>query len=146
MQPSLIHEANTPSWAGRIAFLRKFFGYTGVSALALCLDFGIYSWLIHGGMNTVLAAAIGYLSGLAVSYIFTRSMVFKSQRVGKAAAGEALGFAMTGIVGLAITSGVVAVCTQLLHLGPSVARLAAVGFSFTTVFLMRSQLVFGSQR
>jgi putative flippase GtrA len=143
MQPSTFQEANAPSWAGRFAFFKKLFGYTGVSALALCLDFAIYSWLIFGGINTVLAAALGYLSGLAVSYVFTRSLVFKSKRVGKEAAGEALGFAMTGIVGLAITSGVVAICTHVFDLGPSLAKLAAVGFSFTTVFLMRSQLVFG---
>ncbi len=143
MQPSTLQEASMPSWAGHVAFIRKFLGYTSVSALALALDFGIYTWLIHGGMSAVLAAAVGYMSGLVVSYLFTRTLVFKSKRVGKEGAGEALGFLMTGIAGLAITSGVVAICTHLLHMGPSLSKLMAVGFSFMAVFLMRSQLVFG---
>ncbi|GBF59039.1 hypothetical protein PbB2_02731 [Candidatus Phycosocius bacilliformis] len=143
MQPSHAQAAIPSFLAGRAAFLRKLFGYTGASALALSLDFTVFSLLSHNGVGAVLAAAVGYLSGLVVSYVLSRTIVFRSERVGKAGAGEALGFILTGVVGLGITSAVVAVATHVFHLPPAVAKLLAVGISFFTVFLLRSRFVFG---
>jgi putative flippase GtrA len=120
----------------------KLFGYAGVSVVALGCDVAIYSANVIGHMNHTLAAAFGYVAGILVHFLLSRRLVFKSQAQGKDEALEALGFAMSGLAGLAITSSVVFVVSDVLHMGSVLAKAAAVFLSFAAVYLMRSRVVF----
>jgi putative flippase GtrA len=120
----------------------KLFGYAGVSVVALGCDVAIYSANVASNMNHTLAAALGYMSGLLVHFLLSRRLVFNSQARGKGAVLEALGFLISGFAGLAITSSVVFLVSDVLNLGSVIAKLAAIIASFSAVYLMRSKIVF----
>ena len=120
----------------------KLFSYAGISALALACDVAVYSTGVKLGVNHTVSAAIGYVLGLVLHFALSRRLVFKSQTTGKGAAVEAIGFALSGLAGLIMTSGVVYFATEVLDLGPVISKIAAVGSSFLAVYLLRSQFVF----
>jgi putative flippase GtrA len=120
----------------------KLFGYAGVSIVALGCDVAVYSANVIGQMNHTMAAAFGYISGLLVHFLLSRRLVFRSQAQGQSGVVEALGFLATGVAGLAITSCVVFVVSDLIGLGSVVAKIAAVLMSFAAVYFMRNNFVF----
>jgi putative flippase GtrA len=123
----------------------KLIGYAGISVLALGCDVAIYSANVTQDRNHTLAAILGYTAGLLVHFLLSRKLVFKSKAKGKHELLEALGFALSGIAGLAITAGVVFVSTELLHLGPAISKIIAVGTTFGGVYLLRSNFVFAER-
>jgi putative flippase GtrA len=120
----------------------KLVGYTGVSVIALGFDLVIFSANVANGLNHTLAAALGYLSGLVVHFLLSRQLVFGSKAQDKRVVVEALGYLFSGLAGLIITSGVVFLVSDIMGLGSVIAKAVAVVFSFVSVYLMRSRVVF----
>jgi putative flippase GtrA len=141
MQHELVKRFDLPH--AIISLIRtKLFSYAGISGLALACDVAIYSFGVKLGVNHTVSAALGYIGGLILHFALSRRLVFKSQAKGREAAMEAIGFVVSGVAGLIITSGVVYAGTEVLHLGTIASKAAAVALSFFGVYLLRSRFVF----
>lgn len=122
---------------------RELLLYTASSLVALLVDYGTY-WLLAAawGMELGSAAAIGYMTGLAVSYLLLTRAVFLQRRHASRPAIEMLLFFVSGILGVTLTYLTVSALSRLAGADLHTAKLAAVGVSFVTVYLFRKTVVF----
>ena len=96
--------AGSPTTAGLFPQLSR---YAIVSALALGLDAAVLLVLTHGlSMRAALAGVIGYTTGLVLHFALSTRFVFDAGQAAKSRARLFAEFAATGVVGLAITGGV----------------------------------------
>ena len=116
--------------------------YVAVSAGALGVDLALYLAMLQTGVAAVFAAAIGYLSGVAVHWVFSSRVVFNDvAERGLARTKQKALFLTSAFIGLGITMGIVAVATYF-DIDPRVAKLVAVAVSFQTTYLLRRTIVF----
>ncbi|PKU25228.1 GtrA family protein [Telmatospirillum siberiense] len=120
-----------------------FMRYIVVSALCLGVDYGLYVVLIRlFGVTPVLATAAGYLTGLVVNYLLATRYVFTVGLLSHNRLGEFAAYAATGIVGTAVSVGVVSGCERMGVNNIHVAKVLAVGISFATVYALRRYVLF----
>ncbi len=120
--------------------------YTIVSAVALGVDLAVFKSLLLGGMRASLAGIAGYAVGLVLHYLLSVRYVFETQGSTKSAARRFGEFAISGGVGIAMTWGIIALATDVMHLPALLGKVAAVGTSFVVVFLLRRGIVFAKGR
>jgi putative flippase GtrA len=58
--------------------LKKFIGFALAGGSATVINFCVFLLLISQDVDVVFASAIGYVSGIAISFTLNRSLVFKS--------------------------------------------------------------------
>jgi putative flippase GtrA len=116
--------------------------YTIVSAMALAFDFGVFLALNAAFRLPTLAGVIGYGCGIVLHYFLSRHFVFLATRSKKSAHRLFTEFVASGLIGLAVTAGVIALATTVLGWGPIVAKIVAVVASFVGVYLIRRTIVF----
>lgn len=122
--------------------LRESARYFGASAVALAVDFGVYSGLIRlAGVDYLVAAPIGFLLGLATVYLLSIRWVFSQRRLSNARAEFAL-FASLGIAGMALNQIIVYAGVALLGLVPEIAKLLSAAVVFCFNFTSRKLLLF----
>jgi putative flippase GtrA len=128
--------------SGLRAFADESARYFAASALALGVDFGVYSGLIRlAGVNYLVAAPIGFSLGLAVIYALSVRWVFRHRRLRDARAEFAL-FAGLGIAGLGLNQVVIYAGVALAGLSPYVAKVASAATVFCFNFGSRKLLLF----
>jgi putative flippase GtrA len=116
--------------------------YFAASAVALGLDFGIYSGLIRlAGVDYLVAAPLGFAAGLATVYALSIRWVFRERRM-KNVHAEFLLFAGLGLAGMALNQLIVYTGVALLLLPPEAAKLASAGAVFCFNFVSRKLLLF----
>ena len=71
--------ADTPAPSLRLA--REFARYFACSALALAVDAGLFGLGLRLGLPYPVAAAIGFVAGLAVAYTLSVRVVFRERRL-----------------------------------------------------------------
>lgn len=123
--------------------LAKLSRYTLVSVAALLLDCAVFQSLTMVALMPALAAVAGYLAGMALHYSLSVRFVFVDASA-KSRRRTLFEFAVSGFIGLAITTGIVWGATAVLGLPPLFAKATAVVASFFAVFLLRSTIVFKS--
>jgi putative flippase GtrA len=130
-------------------FLRRLTGalpevsrYSVASVLALVFDFWAYLELVSAGVAATLAGISGYALGLTLHFVLSTRFVFRNSREEKPNARLFAEFVMTGLLGLALTAGIIAVATMAMGVSPLPAKLLAVGVSFFAVFAVRRSMVF----
>ena len=117
--------------------------YLGASIIALGCDFACFLVLLELGLIPASASALAYALGIAVHWFVSSRKVFVGSVAshGPARTRQKTLFAGSALVGLAVTTGVVAAASSL-GLDPRLAKLAAVGASFTVTWLLRDSVVF----
>ncbi|HDS1223435.1 hypothetical protein B9Y76_16560 [Stenotrophomonas maltophilia] len=128
----------------RFAIVAEGTRYLMASAVALCVDLGtfaLFSWWWGGWYY---AAAGGFLAGSVVAYVISVRWVF-ARRVVSSASAELAIFVLIGCFGLLVVQGVMWVGIEWLGMPGSIARLIAVGFSFTSNFALRKLILFRSR-
>lgn len=121
--------------------------YLIASMIALAADMGLFLQLIALEAAPGAASALAYSVGILVHWILSSRLVFNG-RVSRAKGlrvTQKAQFVISALVGLAITTGVVAGGSYF-GLDPRLAKLAAVGLSFLTVWHLRNRYVFRSAR
>jgi putative flippase GtrA len=117
--------------------------YIAASAVALGVDFGTFMVALTLGLPPALAAAIGYIAGIACHWIISSRMVFTG-RVAEMGAGrrqqQAL-FVLSALVGLGITTGIVGLGSRY-GLDPRIAKGVAIVVSFQATYVLRRRVVF----
>jgi putative flippase GtrA len=116
--------------------------YSSASALALALDFIIYSALIAATIRPSSAGAMGYAAGIGLHYFLSVRFVFDVGATSKVHGRLFLEFALTGLSGIAITAIVIALATDVVGLSALLAKVLAAGASFLVVFALRRSVVF----
>jgi len=126
----------------RLAVVPQLSRYAVVSALALALDFAVFLSLNRLLGLPTLAGAVGYSCGVVLHYFLSRNFVFCAVRSKKSTHRQFSEFVASGLIGLVVTAGVIALATGYLGLSAIVAKVLAVGASFVGVFLIRRTIVF----
>ena len=117
--------------------------YLGASVIALACDLACFLFLLRLGLAPAPASALGYGLGIAVHWLVSSRKVFIGSVASPGAARtrqKAL-FVGSALIGLAVTTAVVAAASGL-GLDPRLAKLLAVGASFTITWLLRDSVVF----
>lgn len=126
---------------GRAAELAR---YTAVSATALVVDLAAFAALMaSGAVPATLAGAFSVLAGLAVHYLLSVRYVFDAAATGKSRGRLAGEYALTGVLGFLVTWSAIALTVDLLGMSAGFGKLAGVGATFVTVYIVRAGLVFG---
>jgi putative flippase GtrA len=124
---------------------RDLFGYGLASAAALALDWGLLYFLMSRfGMCYLVAAAIGFCAGMAVSYGLSIFVVFRGRRSTPPPT-EAMGFVAIGLAGLLVNELLLALFVTAFGLSPLVAKAPTAGLVFLFNFLSRRSLLFAAR-
>lgn len=131
---------------GWIGFFRQLtiFRYVIVSVGALAVDMGTFLMLLKGGMNSTLAAALGYTIGIVAHWTLSSRKVFQdrvSERGTKERTQQKAMFVMSALIGLAMTIGIVG-AGDALGLDPRIAKVIAIGVSFMLTYVLRNIVIF----
>lgn len=116
--------------------------YAGASAAALALDYCVLLALNQVFcVGYLTAAAIGFLSGLALVYALSVRYVFNGRRILKPSV-EFAGFLVTGLVGLLINQALMMLFVEAAGLAPALAKIPTAGCVFLFNFAARRALLF----
>lgn len=137
MPPDLVH-----SFRAGHGVVPQLSRYALVSAFALALDFAVFLALNAAFGMPTLTGVIGYGCGLTLHYLLSRRFVFDAARSTKSAHRMFTEFVASGLVGLAVTAGVIALATGPLGLSALAGKVLAAGASFVGVYLIRRTIVF----
>lgn len=123
----------------RITLLR----YLLASVGALAVDMGSFLALLALGTIPVVASAAGYSLGIVAHWLLSSRTVFTDEVASERGARnrqKAL-FVGSALVGLGLTTLIVAAGTMI-GVDSRLAKIAAIGASFTATWLLRKRVVF----
>ncbi|MHB1315248.1 MAG: GtrA family protein [Christensenellales bacterium] len=119
----------------------QFIKFNIVGVLNTGLDIGIFTALEAVGFIPYIAHVISYSCGVLNSYIWNRKWSFKAQ--GKWSKREFIKFIAVNLVSLGVSTGVLALCIDVFHVGSDlVAKLIATPFSLIVNFIGNKLFVF----
>ncbi len=128
--------------AGHTRLITDLAKYGAASAAALTLDFVTLALFYKGvGVNYLVAAAIGFLAGLALVYWLSVRYVFADRRRLDSRA-EIAGFLLTGLAGLVITETLMHLLVDRFCLPVVLSKAPTAGVVFLFNFLLRRALIF----
>ncbi|MEK4032812.1 GtrA family protein [Methylocystis sp. IM3] len=120
--------------------------YGLASAAALALDVAVLM-LLHRVLGVVpaIAAALGFLSGLALIYVLSVACVFPGRRRRPARA-EIACFLVTGLAGLALTEALMTLFVEGAGISVPLSKIPTSGLVFLFNFTARRALLFSGAR
>ena len=121
----------------------RFLRYLLASACALAVDVACFLLLLSLGMAAAASSAIGYSFGIVTHWMLSSRKVFIGAVAppGSARTLQKAGFVGTALLGLALTTLIVG-AGDAAGIDPRLAKLVAIGVSFTTAWLVRSRIIF----
>ncbi|MBX5460027.1 MAG: GtrA family protein [Steroidobacteraceae bacterium] len=124
------------------SWFRELWGYGAASVVALATDMGLLALLVSAASVHYLAAAtISFLTGGAVLYVLSVTLVFRFRRMENRTL-EASVFLALGAVGLVVNASVMHVAVEVGHLHYMFAKLIAAAGTFGTNFVLRRHFLF----
>jgi putative flippase GtrA len=117
--------------------------YIAASAVSLGVDFGTFMVALTLGVPPALAAAIGYIAGIASHWLLSSRLVFTGSvaDVGAGRRNQQALFVLSALVGLGITTAIVGLGSRY-GLDPRLAKGVAVLVSFQATYVLRRKVVF----
>lgn len=125
--------------------LRELGLYGLASAAALAVDWGLLLGLNGLGLNYLVAAAVGFSAGIAVTYLLSVSVVFRHRPIADRRR-EFAGFLGVGIAGLVLTQLLMVLWVERLAMTPGLAKIPTAGLVFVFNFTVRRALLFRAPR
>ncbi len=123
----------------------QFARYVVVGGAAFAVDFGtLYTLTEFAGLHYLISAAAGFLLGLAVNYLLSRTWVFNRRSMDSAAAEFAV-FALIGMVGLGMNEGIIWFVRGRVHLHYLIAKLVSTAVVLVWNFGARKVLLFSDR-
>ena len=119
--------------------------YLGASMVALGFDMGSFLVLLEAGLHAASASALSYALGIVVHWLISSRAVFVDgvAERGPARTRQKALFVASALVGLALTAGIVGLGSAL-GLDPRLAKIVAIGVSFSATWLLRARVVFAA--
>ncbi len=122
----------------------EFSRYFVAGLIALCVDFTLYVTLTEmAGWHYLVSAAAAFCAGLATVYLFSIRWVFRTRRHARRSR-EFLLFSAIGIFGLALTTGVLYILTDILGFDYRLSKIGATAVVFLFNFGCRKFFLFRS--
>lgn len=127
----------------RRAYHAVFLRYIGASAVALGVDMATFLALLSLGLPAAPAAAVGYGIGIVAHWLVSSRAVFVGQVAvpGPQRHRQKALFVGSALAGLALTTAIVG-SGSAVGIDPRLAKLVAIGASFTLTWLLRNRVVF----
>lgn len=120
----------------------QFFRYTFVGGVSFLVDFSaLFLFKQYGKVNYLIAAAIGFIFGIAVNYLLSNAWVF-NQRTFKNKWFEFFIFGLIGIVGLGLNEMTMYLLTALLGWYYLVSKIAAAVLIYLWNFSVRKFILY----
>ncbi|EQB08567.1 hypothetical protein L288_07665 [Sphingobium quisquiliarum P25] len=129
------------SCAGGILARFTFTRYLMASVIALCADMLLFLALLKAGAPPAAAGFAGYAGGLLLHWMISIRFVFVPSE--QATHGQRIGFVVSAVIGLALTTGLISGLTGA-GLAPALAKLIAIPVSFLAVYAIRKYGVFSA--
>jgi len=117
--------------------------YIAASAIALGADVGSFLVMLSFGVMATAASAASYSLGILVHWLISSRKVFAdsvAERGMERTKQKAL-FVISALAGLALTTAIVGI-GGLMGIDPRIAKLFAIGASFTLTWMLRSKVIF----
>jgi putative flippase GtrA len=117
------------------------YGLASVGALAV--DLGSFLALLALGAPAAAASASGYALGIVMHWLLSSRAVFAdtvAERGPQRSKQKAL-FVGSAMIGLGLTTAIVGIA-DLAGMDPRIAKLVAIGASFTVTWMLRNKVVF----
>ncbi len=122
---------------------KEFCRYTGVSAASLGLDIAVFAALQSAAvMSAPMAGAWSCMAGLLLHYFLSVHVVFDPRATGKSDRRLISEYAVTGVMGFAITASSIFVIVEWLGLPSWFGKFVGIGLTFVSVYLVRAGVVF----
>jgi putative flippase GtrA len=117
--------------------------YVAASAASLAVDFAIFMAALSTGMLPAVAAACGYVAGIACHWLISSRFVFTGRvaKIGNGRRNQQALFVMSALVGLGITTGIVGLGSRF-GFDPRIAKGVAIVVSFQATYMLRKRIVF----
>lgn len=120
--------------------MKEFIGFGIAGAAATALNYLIFLWLLNLGFDHFFAAAIGYQSGIAVSFLVNRRFVY--QKKGRVRTGYVFGkYWLIYSMALPVQLGLLGILV-FLEFEPAFANLLSIGAVLILNFLFIRRFVF----
>ncbi len=119
--------------------VRSFF----VSLISLIVDlliFSLFYRLFNFGISVSIVA--GFLGGALVNYALSICYVFENRKLSNSQEIEIIAFLLIGVLGIAISHGVMWLGMEHTSIWPEVFKVAAAGITFCSNFLLRKIFLF----
>lgn len=124
----------------------EFARYFAAGLIALCVDFSLYIALTEfAGWHYLVSGTAAFCAGLATVYLFSIRWVFRT-RTHRRGMREFLLFSLIGIAGLALTTGLLFVLTDVFGLDYRLSKIAATAIVFLFNFGSRKFFLFRAAR
>ena len=117
--------------------------YVLASVGALAVDVGSFLALLSMAVPAAAASAFGYGLGIVAHWLLSSRAVFAdtvAERGRERTKQKAL-FVVSAMIGLGLTTGIVGLA-DLGGIDPRLAKLVAIGVSFTVTWMLRNKVVF----
>jgi putative flippase GtrA len=134
----------SPSTGRSFELGRQGVRYLVVSAVALGCDLSIYAMGLKASLAAAAAGALGYSGGLMIHYMLSTFWVFPDPEGRRGTAATLVKFVATGLLGLALTTGLIGTLTGAGLCGAYAAKIVAIAVSTVTVFAVRRAYVFAA--
>jgi putative flippase GtrA len=117
--------------------------YIAASAASLGVDFAIFMAALSAGVPPAIAAAFGYVAGIACHWLISSRFVFVGHvaDIGTGRRSQQGLFVLSAFVGLGITTGIVGLGSRW-GFDPRIAKCVAIVVSFQATYLLRKRIVF----
>ena len=117
-------------------------GFVAAGGTATIINFALFAALYWAGMNYLLASALGYVSGIAVSYTINKVLVFRDSTT---PAHQFLRYTAIYLVALGVQLGLLELGVRL-GLDPLIANAIALVIVVMLNFFVIRRYVFSSSR
>jgi putative flippase GtrA len=122
--------------------LGRFVGFVAAGGTATVINYALFAALYWAGMNYLLAAALGYVSGIVTSYAINKVLVFRDSTT---QTHQFLRYAAIYLVALGVHLGLLELGVRL-GLDPFIANAFALVTVVVVNFFVIRRFVFSSGR
>ncbi len=123
--------------------MRQAFKFIVVGGVSTVVNYAVFFLSYsYGQINYLLASAIGYVTGLSLSYLFNASWTFRQQSSHHLAGSQTLRFITVYVCSLAVSLSLIYMCVHWLGMDPRLANLIAIMQTTVTNFLGCKYYVF----
>ena len=120
----------------------QFFRYCFVGGLAFLVDYGLlYILSDKVGLHYLVSACISFIAGLIVNYLISTYWVFSESKF-QDKRKEFTIFAIIGVIGLALTEGLMWLFTGVFHLHYMLSKIVTAALVLIWNFVARKIILF----
>ena len=110
--------------------------------IAFLVDWGSMVGMVTLGMNKYIAVAIAFILGLITNFILSKIFVFQEASERTNAMGEFIVYAIIGVIGLALTEGLMVLMLEVIGIYYMIAKVIAAIIVLLWNFIARKVLLY----